>query len=71
MSRRRPANRDAQHIRLYHSMIKSPAWSALSGDAVKILLDLWHYHDGRNNGQISVGGQFDCNCLSRVGKGWS
>ena len=53
MSHRHRPNPAAQHIQLLHSMIRSPAWAALSGNAVKVLLDLWHYHDGRNNGQIS------------------
>ena len=50
---RRRANRDAQHIQLYHWVMKSPAWAALSGNAVKVLLDLWRCHNGINNGQIS------------------
>lgn len=50
---RRRANPDAQHVQLYHWMIKSPAWAALSGNEVKVLIDLWHYHSGVNNGRIS------------------
>jgi hypothetical protein len=51
MSRR--ANPDASHIRLYHWMLKSPAWGALSGNERAVLLDLWMHHSGINNGQIS------------------
>lgn len=34
-------------------MMRSPAFKALSGGALKLLLCVWRRHDGKNNGQIS------------------
>lgn len=33
--------------------MNSPAYRALSGDALKLMLDVWKRHDGTNNGDIS------------------
>ena len=34
-------------------MLKSKAWQALSGNAIKLLLEVWMRYDGKNNGEIS------------------
>ncbi|MBF0628544.1 MAG: hypothetical protein HQL91_10050 [Magnetococcales bacterium] len=44
---------DAQHVRLYHWILKSEAWQSLSGNACKLLLLVWKRHNGENNGEIS------------------
>ncbi len=40
---------------LKFGMMDSPAWRALSGDAVKLLLAVWRRYNGHNNGEISYG----------------
>lgn len=41
-------------VRLPHSMIRSPAFFALSGAAMKMLLFLAAQYNGRNNGDLSA-----------------
>ena len=43
---------EPRHIRVYHSMMDTPAWLDLSGNAVKLLLKLSALNNGRNNGEI-------------------
>jgi len=42
----------ARHVRLYHSMIATPAWQDLSGLAVKLLVLLASMDNGENNGAL-------------------
>ena len=54
MSRRRKERqRHARFIALEHGMMNSPAYQALTGDSLKLLLAVWKRHDGQNNGEIS------------------
>jgi hypothetical protein len=43
----------ARFIVLYHGLIRSPAFKYLPGDAVKLLLGIWTFHNGQNNGDIA------------------
>ncbi len=40
-------------LRLPHYVIRSPQWRALSGNAVKFLIELAAAYDGRNNGDLA------------------
>ncbi|WP_457097486.1 hypothetical protein [Lysobacter sp. P5_B9] len=40
-------------LRLPHYVIKSPQWRALSGNAVRFLVELAAAYDGSNNGDLS------------------
>ncbi len=42
-----------RHVRLYHWMLNSPAWQALSLGARSLLIEVWARHNGQNNGEIS------------------
>ena len=44
---------ESRHVRLYHSMLKSPAWKYLSPVAFKLLVAVWSRYNGINNGKIS------------------
>lgn len=56
MSRRRsPKGKrsdEGQYVPLPYAMIKSPAWRALSGPAVKLWLELHTRFNGGNNGKV-------------------
>ena len=52
MSRRRKQFK-SRFVGLEHPMIDHPAFAALSGDAVKLLVLVCRRHNGENNGQIS------------------
>lgn len=45
---------DATFLRLPHYLITSPEWRALSGNAVKFLIDLAAEYNGRNNGDLAL-----------------
>jgi hypothetical protein len=53
MSRRRKKQHHGRFIALEHGLMNSPAYQALTGDALKLLLALWKRHNGENNGEIS------------------
>ena len=40
------------HVRLYDWLTKSPAWRALSGNAMKLLVYVASFENGRNNGEL-------------------
>src|SRR5262245_28287890 len=44
---------DHTFLRLPHYVIKSPQWRALSGNAVKFLVELAAAYDGSNNGDLA------------------
>lgn len=44
--------REPRHIRLYHSITGSDAWRDLSGNAVKLLIALARFDDGKSNGKL-------------------
>ncbi|CUJ99546.1 hypothetical protein RUE5091_02057 [Ruegeria denitrificans] len=56
MSRRRSPNGkrsdEGQYVPMSYAMIKSPAWRALSGPAVKLWLELHTRFNGGNNGKV-------------------
>jgi hypothetical protein len=52
MGKERPSKRDAAHVRIHHKMTDTPAWQALSGSAVKVLLAIAKFDNGRSNGAI-------------------
>ena len=41
-----------RHIRLYHWMMRSPAWKGLPGLSRALYAELAKYYNGRNNGKI-------------------
>jgi hypothetical protein len=41
-------------VRLPHYVIKSPEWRALSGNAIKFLIELAAAYDGSNNGDLAL-----------------
>jgi DNA-binding transcriptional MocR family regulator len=41
-----------RHIRLYHWLMRSPAWKSLSGQSRALYAELAKYYNGRNNGKI-------------------
>ena len=41
-------------VRLPHFVLRSPQWVALSGTAIKLLLELAGQYNGRNNGDLSA-----------------
>lgn len=41
-------------VRIPHFVLRSPQWAALSGSAVKLLLELAGQYNGRNNGDLSA-----------------
>jgi hypothetical protein len=45
------------HLRLYHWMVNSAAYCALSNNAKVVLWELMRRHDDTNNGSISFGGK--------------
>lgn len=48
--------RKSEHtfLRLPHYVIRSPQWRALSGSAIKFLIELASAYDGSNNGDLSL-----------------
>lgn len=54
--RARFRGRSSSHsfLRLPHYVITSPQWRALSGNAIKFLVELAAAYDGRNNGDLSL-----------------
>lgn len=45
---------DHTFLRLPHYVIRSPEWRALSGNAIKFLIELASAYDGSNNGDLSL-----------------
>jgi hypothetical protein len=45
-------SKDSRHVRLYAWLTNKPAWQALSGNAVKLLIYLATWEDGSNNGDL-------------------
>jgi len=46
---------DRQFTPLHHSMIQSPQFRGLSGNELKVLLEICSRHGGYNNGKIAAG----------------
>jgi len=44
---------EVRHVRLYHWMLKSPAFESLSVGARSLLVEIMKRHNGLNNGEIS------------------
>ena len=45
---------EEQYKKLTHHMLRSDAWRALSGTAIKVYLEICYRYNGRNNGQIHM-----------------
>lgn len=43
---------EPRHVRLYHQLLDTEAWRHLSGNGVKLLLQLAKYETGKNNGSL-------------------
>ena len=43
---------EPRHIRLYHSITETAAWRDLSGNAIKVLIELVRANNGDNNGAL-------------------
>ena len=50
MNRRRKSRHGERFVALPHCLMKGAAFKSLTGDAVKVLLDIWLRHNGVNNG---------------------
>ena len=48
------AGKEAQHVRLYHWMIQSPAYLSLTPSARAVLVELCRLYNGSNNGEIGL-----------------
>ena len=51
-------------LRLPHYVLRSPQWRALSGNAIKFIIDLASEFDGGNNGDLSL------TKTMALGRGW-
>ena len=51
-------------LRLPHYVLRSPHWRALSGNAIKFIIDLASEFDGGNNGDLSL------TKTMALGRGW-
>jgi hypothetical protein len=60
----RGRGKDHSFLRLPHFIITSPQWRALSGNAIKFLIELASHYNGHNNGDLSFTKR---QCLER---GW-
>lgn len=58
---------EEQYKKLTHHMLKSDAWRALSGNAIKVYLEICRRFNGRNNGKIHMS-QAEAAKLLRIGK---
>ncbi len=47
-------NNDEQYVNLSYRMLRSPAWRALGGPAVKVYFELRARFNGGNNGQLTL-----------------
>ena len=45
---------EGQYVPLPYSMLKSPAWRSLSGNATKVWLEIRRRFNGGNNGRLSL-----------------
>ena len=50
---KRSKSKESKHVRLYRYMTESLAYKALSGDAVKVLIEIHMRYNGKNNGRIN------------------
>lgn len=53
-ARYRGRRSDPTFLRLPHYVIQSPQWRALSGSAIKFLVELAATYNGKNNGDLSL-----------------
>ena len=58
---------EEQYKKLTHKMLRSDAWRALSGTAIKVYLEICRRYNGRNNGQIHMS-QAEAARLLHLGK---
>ncbi len=48
-------NKSNGFIKLDHDLVRGPAWRGLSGNAVKVLIDIADQYNGSNNGRLRFG----------------
>jgi hypothetical protein len=46
------SDKEARHVRLYHWILKTPAWKSLNANARAIYIEMTARYHGSNNGQI-------------------
>ncbi len=51
---RRRRSSDARHVRLYHHVLNSQAWLALSAPARVVYIEIFRLYNGANNGQLAL-----------------
>lgn len=54
MARRKPRDPNGRHIRVYATLLDSPAWRCLASSAKALFVDLRTFLNGSNNGNISA-----------------
>lgn len=55
MARGKPKRKiEGQFIPLIHRMIDSPAWQCLSGNSIKVYIQLMRKHNGNNDDDLSL-----------------
>ena len=68
MSKRRKKGSGTQFVAIFYPMAKSDAWRSLSGQAVKVFIELHSRYNGGNNGDLSLSLDEAARML-RIGKG--
>ena len=51
----RSKNPDGQHVQLHYYLLRSDAWRGLSGNSVRVYLELYMRFNGTNNGKLFIG----------------
>lgn len=51
---KKPSDPNGRHVRVYCSLLNSPAWRVLGTSAVKLFMDLRAKETGMNNGNLSA-----------------
>jgi len=61
------SDKDGRHVRLYHWILRTPAWNSLSAEARAIYVEMSSRYHGTNNGQIPYAVRYAANSLG-IGK---
>ena len=62
---KRSKSKESKHVRLYRYETESMAYKALSGDAVKVLIEIHMRYNGKNNGRIGMGSRCAGKAISK------
>jgi hypothetical protein len=60
-------------IKLERDLVRSERWHGLSIGARALLIEIWSWHNGKNNGAIRYGvrqAQADLHCTHRTARRW-